>query len=153
MFGNIDATPDSRSIFITDGKLTVSIDPDVNSSGESSISGITVDKGLVELAQLAENNYKNQTPGSVEFVKFSYLKKSYPFATLAGYMEGIIDNTKGSEDYGKYSESYRLQTKHGSKIFEVMYNNKIAKANKDSAEFKAGIDLMEKIISTIQFTK
>lgn len=153
MARSTDATPDSSAIVITNNKLTVRINPNFNSSGESSISGVTVDKVLVELAQSAENHYKNQTSGSVGFVKFSYLKKSYSFATLAGYMEGIIYNTKESEIYGKYSESYRLQTKYGSKIFEVMYNNRIVKADKDSAEFKTGIDQMEKIIATIQFTK
>lgn len=151
--GETAATPDSGSMFVSNGKLTVSIDPDSNTGTDSSLSGVTVGKGLVELAQSAENRYKNQTPGSTEFIKFSYLKKSYSFATLAGFMEGTIENTKESENYGKYSETYRLQTKHGSQFFEVEYGNKIAKADKDSAEFKAGIDQMEKIIATIQFTK
>lgn len=151
--GTADATANSSAITITNNSLNINIDPNVSSTGESDIQGVTVDKGFNELAQTAGNNYNKQTQGSVQFAKFSYLKKVYSFATLAGYMEGIIENTKESENYGKYSESYHLQTKRGNIFFGIDYNSKIAKADKDSTGFKAGIDEMEKIISTIQYTK
>ena len=153
MGGSFDAKPDSPEIFISNNKLGLRINPDTLSSGESEIKGIFVDKGFKYLAQSAETNYTNQTPGSAEFVKFSYLKKSYPFSELAGYVEGIIENTKGSEGYGDYYESYHLQTKHNGQFFQIDYRNVAPKAKKEGAEFKAGLDKLEKIIATIKFTK
>ncbi|MFA6919101.1 MAG: hypothetical protein WC244_03265 [Patescibacteria group bacterium] len=148
MGGNFDAKPDSPVIFISNNKLELTINPNILSSEESEIKGITVDKGFGYLARSAEINYANQ-----EFVKFSYLKKSYPFAELAGYMEGTINNTKGSKSYGDYYESYHLQTKHNSQFLQIDYRNVTPKANRESAEFQTGLDKLEKIITTIEFTK